>query len=461
MDKTSIHPVPRWMTVAQFILSTSMLIALFVLGVTILRSHAQDTLLVGSFIALVVILTILMIMGIGGLIMFLKRNIELRNALNKETLRAIERQSNQQEEVFREIAEKANFTFWVRDTVNNKFVYVSPEYDNLFGSNREELYQNPEAYQTKIHPDDLPAQKEALRKSREEKTPYNAEYRIVRPDGSYRWIWARAARIYNTAGESIRSIGIAQDITHIKDEQAQAIELASERERRRILSTFIRNISHEFRTPLATIHSGLYLLSKTKSSDDKLERIGRIEEQANHIMTLVDDMVALTQLDSQFEMVMDDVEMSPLLAAIARSFAVDAAVKNIEYKVDIAEQLPILHVAPEQIRWAVRNVISNALRYTENSGSISVSAGLYDQHLRMVIKDSGVGITEADQQRIFETFYRVDSSRTTPGFGLGLPVAERIIALHGGSIKVESTLGEGSIFTLMLPVQTLTPVERV
>ncbi len=367
-------------------------------------------------------------------------------------LKRLKTRADDDEMLFREIAEHIGLTLWVYDLRLNKYLYVSAGYETMFGDSRQSLLDDPEAYQRMIYPADLARQREALRKSLSGEGDYDTEYRLMMPDGRIKWVWAHVTSLLDEAGTPLRSVGIAQDITHIKQAQHDALELAIERERRRLLSTFIRNISHEFRTPLATIHSGLYLLGKTNDAQERLERIRRIEEQAINIMTLVEDMVELTRLESEIDLSMQNTPMTPLLEICFNACLREAESQQIDYRAEITPDLPLIPIAPIQLSRAIRNLIMNALRYTEAGGRVILRAHTTATTLFIVVEDTGVGIDPVEHKRIFEAFYRVEAARNTAGFGLGLPVAQRIIELHAGELSLESTVGVGSTFTIMLPI---------
>jgi signal transduction histidine kinase len=103
------------------------------------------------------------------------------------------------------------------------------------------------------------------------------------------------------------------------------------------------------------------------------------------------------------------------------------------------------------LREAVRQIVDNALRYTPDGGKIALTCGAADGNVWLEVRDTGPGIPEEDRARIFETFWREDAAHSTPGFGLGLTIARKIIALHGGKIEVESEVNVGSVFRVVLP----------
>jgi len=369
------------------------------------------------------------------------------------TVKQLEQSARDAETLYGEIAEHIGLTIWVRDLRAKKLLYISPAYEKMFEDKRESALQDADSYQQMIHPEDRAAHAERVRRA-DAGEEYNAEYRIVLPDGQIKWIWAHSSMIRDEDGKPVRTIGLAQDISAIRQAQRDALDLAVERERRRLLATFIRNISHEFRTPLATIHSGLYLLGKTKDEAERATRIQRIEEQADNILTLVEAMVELTRIESEIDLYTEVVALTPFLESCVLPLTSEAAARSIRFDCEIAPDLPRAKIASPQMRRALGNVLHNAFRYTPPDGAVKVCAEAVQDTLHITIADTGIGIDPVDHKRIFEPFFRVDEARNTTGFGLGLAVAQRIIELHNGTITVESALGEGSTFTICIPIRT-------
>lgn len=125
--------------------------------------------------------------------------------------------------------------------------------------------------------------------------------------------------------------------------------------------------------------------------------------------------------------------------------------KHLKLTTDLAPDMPMINGDFDQLRRMFISLLSNAVRYTPDTGAITLTTHPHDSGITITVRDTGIGIAESELPRIWELFYRVDQARTTSGFGLGLPVAKRIVELHSGSIDVRSTLGEGSTFIVQLP----------
>ncbi len=246
-----------------------------------------------------------------------------------------------------------------------------------------------------------------------------------------------------------------QTLFVIRDETARR---ATERMRR----DFATNVSHELKTPLA----GLSLLADTlrhtvKEDPDQAERfVARLSSEIDRLSDLTNDLLTLSRLEEQATT--PDAELSPVdLASLVRNTADEikpqAEAKQHELTVETPAGL-VIKGDKVALRTLVRNLLENAIRYTEPGGHISIrlrvdkAADGRDWTI-LSVADDGVGIPLADQQRVFERFYRVDKarSRETGGTGLGLSIVRHVAERHGGSVELESTVGVGSTFTVRFP----------
>lgn len=366
----------------------------------------------------------------------------------------------QTEEVFRLIAENINEVFYVRDWRTDTYIYVSPAYEQVFQRSIDDLMKAPDDYIHAVHPEDLPELARVHELHKGKPYGYTVEYRILMPDGTIKWIWSRSVRVLDENGVVIRSVGIAEDVTRFKDAERQAVDLALERERMRLLSSFIRDVSHEFRTPLATIQSGLFLLKRTDDSTIRAERIARIEEQTRGILILVEDMVTITQLDSDPSLKFEQVQIETLLAVALDRVQPEAAAKRITLKVERPPDLTAVFADFNHLRLMLSNLLVNAVGYTPEDRIVRVSlrqqstthANGAGDRLIIDVQDGGDPIPADALPRLFDLFYRVDDINAAPSFGLGLPVVKRIAALLGGDVTVSSEPGRGSTFTITLPL---------
>ncbi|GHU38452.1 two-component sensor histidine kinase [Clostridia bacterium] len=215
---------------------------------------------------------------------------------------------------------------------------------------------------------------------------------------------------------------------------------------------FISNISHEFQSPLTSIGGYAALLRKDGVTQQQIEYAAIIEEESKRLSKLADNLLLLSKLET------DDAPLEKIAYRLDRQLEnvvlllePQWSAKNIEpetdlHKVEFSGNEDLL----KQV-WI--NLLVNAIKFTPESGEITVSVKMNGENIECRISDSGIGIAPSDQMRIFERFYKVDKARdrSLGGNGLGLSLVKKIVELHGGSITVESMPGEGTTFTVILP----------
>jgi two-component system phosphate regulon sensor histidine kinase PhoR len=236
----------------------------------------------------------------------------------------------------------------------------------------------------------------------------------------------------------------------------------SRRALERVRRDFATNVSHELKTPLA----GLSLLAETlehavrEDPEEAAKFVDRLVMEISRLKVLTNDLLTLSRLEDPDATVISDfaaVDIGLLAEDVAEELEPVAAARDHEIVRRIVSEAPTLgdEIA---LRTMVRNLLDNAIRYTDPGGHIQLevkeeSDSVGAEWIVLSVRDDGMGIPQADQQRIFERFYRVDRarSRETGGTGLGLSIVRHVAVRHGGSVEVESTLGVGSTFTVRLP----------
>jgi signal transduction histidine kinase len=226
----------------------------------------------------------------------------------------------------------------------------------------------------------------------------------------------------------------------------------------RLKSDFVANVSHELKTPLALIRlfAETLELGRVPTEDKKQQYHRIINKESRRLTQLINNILDFSRIEAgrkEYRFVRTD------LAAVVRD-VVDAYRFQIEQHgfalaLDVAEDLPEMELDPEALSQALINLLNNAIKYSPGEKSIAVSARREGARVLVSVRDRGIGIPKGEQKRIFEKFYRVETSvvHTTKGSGLGLALVQHITEAHGGRVEVTSTPGEGSTFTLSLPVR--------
>lgn len=215
------------------------------------------------------------------------------------------------------------------------------------------------------------------------------------------------------------------------------------------------DIAHDLRTPLSVILGYMESLAAGKMEPTP-ETFEIMYAKGLHVQHLIDDLRILALADSgELTLNVRPVVPAALLEHTALAHMIQAQEKSIEIRVDAAEDLPEIDVDPDRMTQVLGNLISNALRYTPEGGKIVLSADAGNNLVRLKVSDTGSGIHPEDIPHIFDRFYRSDSTRSQDTedseSGLGLAIAKSLVAAHGGSINVSSTLGERTTFTISLP----------
>jgi len=262
--------------------------------------------------------------------------------------------------------------------------------------------------------------------------------------------------------EIIGLMGIARDITDRRSMETRTLELALERERLTMLSRFIKDISHDIRTPLSIINSNVYLTLR------KFEK-GRPEDLHKHMNMITREVKQLTeQLDNM--LTVDNLghrRASEHFYRVDLNQMVHDLVKEqhtlAEQKAHTLDFVPLeaplyCQVDALSLKRAYRHVLLNALNYTPKGGHIKVSIKLEADEVYVCIEDDGIGISDAELEQIWEPFYRADAARShdTGGMGLGLNICKLVMDAHHGRVKVRSKPDEGSAFTLIIPCNSST-----
>ncbi|MBI5668849.1 MAG: PAS domain-containing protein [Chloroflexi bacterium] len=247
---------------------------------------------------------------------------------------------------------------------------------------------------------------------------------------------------------------VLRDVTRLRQAAQQSFDLALERERMKLLSGFIQDASHEFRTPLAAIRLSTYLAGKTTDPDRRDYHLRNIDNQVHNITQLVESLVLMARLDSFAPLTLGTVDVNNLVTTVCKSRHKLLEDKCLRLLLELDPSIPPLRACFDLLAAAVGHLVENAAKFNKPDGSIRIATCLGDREVVIQIEDTGIGINREHLEAIFNRFYRVEQeAHTIPGFGLGLTIAQAIAERHGGRIEVESTPDVGSRFSLRLPLR--------
>ena len=235
-------------------------------------------------------------------------------------------------------------------------------------------------------------------------------------------------------------------------EKGKQLEIASQHK-----SQFLANMSHELRTPLNAIlgYTELILDNIYGDTPDKMRGVlERIASNGKHLLGLINDVLDLSKIEAgQFTLSLTDYSIKNVVQSVFSVVESLATAKQLALKTEVPPGLPSAHGDERRLTQVLLNLVGNAIKFTDK-GEVAIRASVSDGSYTFSVRDTGPGIAEADRGKIFEEFQQADSSATKKkgGTGLGLSISKRIVEMHGGRIWVDSTVGQGSIFSFTVPL---------
>ena len=305
--------------------------------------------------------------------------------------------------------------------------------------------------------EDLAQTQEKLQQSIEGDTGFDAEFRIVWPNGQHRAIRAAALLERDSHHQPLRMIGINWDITENKQKEhelqqaKEAADLANQAK-----TIFLAHMSHEIRTPLNAILGMGELLQETKLEADQKRYLATSCKASESLLALVNDILDLSKIEAgQMVLATTAMNLHTLVEEIVDIQQGTAHEKGIPITLTTADNLPsIVSGDPDRLRQVLLNLLSNAIKFTHSGGVKMTVKMAEDDRVMFCVTDSGIGIDADRLEEIFEPFVQADPSTTRRfgGTGLGLTICKKLIDAMGGSIAVESQLNQGSTFKVYVPL---------
>lgn len=220
---------------------------------------------------------------------------------------------------------------------------------------------------------------------------------------------------------------------------------------------FVAHATHELRTPLTNIRLYVETLLEGDAEDpvSRSRCLDVINQETRRLERMVGDMLSVAEIEAgSLKIDRNDVKLEQMLQDVERDYQALAHEKQIALEFHLPPKLPTFQGDRDKLIMAIQNVIGNAMKYTPEAGSVTVTVECSDQMIAIDVADTGIGVSPEDQEKIFEKFYRAQDKRVSDitGSGLGLSLAREVVRLHGGDIVIESQLNHGSRFTITLPV---------
>jgi two-component system sensor kinase FixL len=402
----------------------------------------------------------------------LETRVQERTAALLDINRALERQIaarvqaecalRDSEERFRQLAEHIREVFWVYGINEERLLYVSPAYEDIWGRSVRNFHDRPLDWIEAIHPDDRPRVREA-HANKLETGHLSEEYRIVRPDGAIRWIWDRGFPISDEAGHVYRIAGLAEDITARKLAEDQLRRQQVELARMSRLSLAVElasNLAHDLNQPLAAIvaytQACLALLRQDRT--DPRELTGTLEEVVNQGMRAGGIIRHLRELVHKHPAPQTALDLNALIHAVVHYAQLELRQAAVALKLELAEGLPAILADDFQIQLVVLYLMRNAIEAMHEAAEgprqliVRTIPGDEDT-VRVTLSDSGPGLSPEAAERLFQPFF----STKPGGMGLGLSVSRSIIESQGGRLWATPNPDRGVSFHFTLPAHANPP----
>jgi PAS domain S-box-containing protein len=336
-------------------------------------------------------------------------------------------------------------TTFVSDNINEKLGYTA-----------QDVKDDPKFWINHIHPSDRPHIVDKL-PSLLKSGMQTYEYRFLIPDGTYHWIRDELKLIRNAEGHPLEIVGSMIDITERKQAEENLCQaLEKEKELNELKSRFVSMISHEFRTPLTTILGANELLThyyQSLTTEKKLVYLQRIHNNVKHLTQMLDDVLLLGKAEAgKLEVQPELLDLVQICRSLAEEFRISTGSTH-QLKFTANNQSIFIEIDEHLLRHILGNLLSNAIKYSPTGSTIDFKLACQDEVAQFQIQDRGIGISEEDQLRLFESFHRGTNAGKVTGTGLGLAIVKKAVDLLRGDITVNSQLNVGTTFTVTLPLK--------
>jgi PAS domain S-box-containing protein len=344
---------------------------------------------------------------------------------------------------------------------DGRMVFANPSMVRIVGHSLEYLLANP--FTATIHPEDVPVVMERhQRRLRGEAVEVNYNFRVVTEAGQVRTLELSAVLIQWSQRDATL-LFVVDATARMQAEENQQIALQQQIALNDMKARFITMASHEFRTPLATIHGSVELLQHYEDrmpADKKLHTLQKIDDAVERMTHMLENVLVIGRTDAgRLEFKPRTLSITTfchgLVDELRSAMARQLVGVRLQLELPPAEQL--FWLDDTLIRNIVGNLLSNAIKYSPQGGDVRFSVRDQGDALVFTVSDQGIGIPEADQAALFVSFHRASNVGPIAGTGLGLSIVKEAVTCHLGDIRVDSTVGQGSTFSVTLPTHHCTP----
>jgi two-component system CheB/CheR fusion protein len=348
--------------------------------------------------------------------------------------------------------------------IRNGQVYWSPKMFDLMGY-PPDFTASLDAAFDRVHPDDLDEFKQYWSDAQRRGEPFQHEFRIQHPTRGIRWIAAVGEPVKSKSGKVLRHTGLNWDITerreyeHSLEEASRHADVANQSK-----SAFLANMSHEIRTPMTAILGYTDLIATAIGNQETLEHVRTIRRNGEFLLEIINDILDLSKIEAgKFEIALERFATSRLVDDVRSIMELRAAEGGLALDVEYRGEIPAeIESDPKRLKQILINLVGNAIKFTKQ-GHVKLVVKFASNVLQFDIIDTGIGMTEAQQRRLFQPFSQGDHrvNREFGGTGLGLAISQRLANMLGGNIQVTSEAGQGSKLTVNIAVSNTEHVEFV
>ncbi len=386
-----------------------------------------------------------------------EKNAEL--LVEIERRRKTEHSLNESREKYRELVENANSIILRMDT-EGRVTFFNEFAQKFFGYAEQEI-AGRNVSETIVPNIDSGGRdlQELLSALRRDPTRYpTLENENVKKTGERVWISWTNKPIFDASGRMTEILCIGNDISSLKKTENELLRAKEAAERADDLkSAFLATMSHELRTPLNSIigFTGILLQGLAGSlNDEQRKQLGIVQNGARHLLALINDVLDISKIEAgQLEVRSDSFDLKKSIEKVVQTIRPLAEKKGLRVDLRIAPEVHAIVSDQRRVEQVLMNLLSNAVKFTE-SGTVTVIGSTAGASAEITVADTGIGIRPEDHEAVFRPFHQVDNglTRSHEGTGLGLSICRRLLDLMGGTIGLESTPGQGSRFTVSLPL---------